>query len=119
MDNLTNYFTSDKKYQQGTVVMCGTTHEITAVNILGTIKLLGIADYYDHNISKQLVILMGRCKGQVVGRVNKGELLVSASTEGCAVRAGNNPTTGSVLGYSLEDKTSGGIELIDVLVCRM
>jgi len=66
------------------------------------------------------VALSGRVPCKVLGPVKKGDRLVTTDIEGVASSAGALPTSPySVLGRSLEDKTSMDIGLIEITVGRL
>jgi hypothetical protein len=67
--------------------------------------------------TRACVALIGRVPCWVVGRVKKGDMLTTASTPGCAVKA-MNPTLGAIIGKALEDKDYGEAGVIQVAVGR-
>jgi hypothetical protein len=56
------------------------------------------------------------CK--VVGKIRKGDLLVTSTIAGVAVAAGDNAKVGAVIGKSLENYDSDHIGIIEVAVGR-
>jgi len=54
----------------------------------------------------------------VVGIVQKGDMLISSSTQGFAVRS-TDPKVGTVIGKALENKTDAGEGVIEAVVGRV
>lgn len=106
-------FFSDSAYEEGTVVIFGGLYEITASTTVNDNHLAGVIAYSDENIAS--VVLLGRTKCKVVGRVKKGDLLTTANTTGCAVKA-IEPKLGAIVGKSLQDKDFGEAGLIEIVV---
>jgi hypothetical protein len=65
------------------------------------------------------VALQGRVPCKVVGVVERGDLIVASNINGCAEAWTNtvaDPRAGTIIGKSLENKTSLECELIEVIV---
>ena len=67
---------------------------------------------------KNQVALQGRVPCRVVGKIRKGDLLVTGVAMGTAVSAGTEAKTGTVIGKALQDYDSDHIGLIEVAVGR-
>jgi hypothetical protein len=63
------------------------------------------------------IALQGRVPCKVLGRVKKGDMLVTSAIEGYAVVA-TDPRVGTVIGKSLVDKDTDGKDIIEVVVGR-
>jgi len=61
------------------------------------------------------VALTGRVPCKVIGRVQKGDLLVTSGKPGYAI-VNNDPKVGTVIGKALENKTTDGDGVIEVVV---
>ena len=116
-------YTSDNSYEPGTVVAFGGTHEVTIAED-GTRKVAGVVSTNPAYLMNSCcpgeyvvaVALQGRVPVKVRGRIEKGDMLVSAGS-GFA-RADFNPILGSVIGKALED--FNGVEgVIEVVVGRL
>jgi hypothetical protein len=116
-------YKSDAQYEPGTVVAFGGTHEVTVAED-GTRKVAGVvstdpAYLMNSCCDSEFVVavaLQGRVPVKVRGKVEKGDMMVSAGS-GFA-RADFNPILGSVIGKALED--FNGIEgVIEVVVGRL
>jgi hypothetical protein len=64
------------------------------------------------------IALTGRVPCKVVGKVRKGDMLISSGAPGVAT-AEKNPAMGSVIGKALEDYDSQTIGVIEVVVGRI
>jgi len=122
--DLAEYYESDQEYRPGTVLVFGGTKEVTTSNILNDTRLAGVVTTNPAYImnreqtgTRACVALIGRVPCWVVGRVKKGDMLTTASTPGCAVKA-MNPTLGAIIGKALEDKDYGEAGVIQVAVGR-
>jgi len=116
-------YKSDAYYEPGTVVAFGGTHEVTIAED-GTRKVAGVvstdpAYLMNSCCDSEFVVavaLQGRVPVKVRGKVEKGDMMVSAGS-GFA-RADFNPILGSVIGKALED--FNGVEgVIEVVVGRL
>ena len=122
--DLAEYYEGDKDYKPGVVVVFGGDKEVTASGIMNDTRVAGVVTTNPAYIMNQeqkgikvCIALAGRVPCWVVGRVKKGDLLTTASTHGCAMKA-NNPTLGSIIGKALEDKDSGEAGVIQIAVGR-
>jgi len=125
---------ADAVYDPGTVVSFGGEKEITKSTTDADKKVAGVlsTDPYavmnsPHRQPELLdeyhppIALLGRVPTKVIGKVAKGDLMVSSSTEGHA-RAWNDendPKAGSVIGKSVEDKDTEEAGVIQVAVGRL
>jgi hypothetical protein len=64
------------------------------------------------------VALQGRVPTKVLGRVEKGDLLVTSARPGVAI-VDNDPKIGTIIGKALESKTDDGYGTIEVVVGRV
>jgi hypothetical protein len=67
---------------------------------------------------KTLVALQGRVPCRVVGKIRKGDLMVTSTIAGTAVSAGSEAKAGTIIGKALEDYDSDHIGTIEVAVGR-
>jgi hypothetical protein len=61
------------------------------------------------------IALQGRVPVKVIGRVQKGDLLVTSGRIGFAI-VNNDPKVGTVIGKALEAKTTDGDGVIEAVV---
>jgi hypothetical protein len=62
--------------------------------------------------------LQGRVPCRVVGKIQKGDLLVTSNIPGVAISAGEDAKVGTVVGKALKDYDSDHIGTIEVAVGR-
>ena len=64
------------------------------------------------------IALAGRVPCNVFGTCEKGDLMVTSDTDGCAVAwtESFSPPYGSVIGKALENKDTGNVGIIEVVV---
>jgi hypothetical protein len=67
---------------------------------------------------KNLVALQGRVPCKVVGKIKKGEMLVTSRIHGVAVAGGSDIKVGTVVGKALQDYDSDHIGTIEIAVGR-
>ena len=122
--DLAEYYEGDKEYKPGTVLVFGGDKEVTTTGQMNDTRLAGVVTTNPAYIMnseqtgiKVCIALAGRVPCWVVGRVKKGDMLTTATTWGCAVKA-NNPTIGAIIGKALEDKDSGEAGIIQIAVGR-
>jgi len=118
--DLAECYTADKDYVPGTVLIFGGDQEVTDSQVKGDPRVAGVVStnpsyimnsglQADHVVT---VALVGRVPTLVNGPVKKGDLMISdVDGRACAC---SNPTTGTVIGKSLEnfDGNNGVIEIV-------
>ena len=118
-------YSSDKQYTPGTVVVLGGIYEVTECTEYASRKVAGVVstdpallmnkDIIEPHVA---VALMGRVPCQIIGTVEKGDLLVTSERAGFAEAwkdADIDPRAGSIIGKALENKyieSEGVIEII-------
>ena len=113
-------FASDSAYAPGTVVALGGAEEITQVNEEGSDEVFGVISSLDQAAFKMnggagnddthpYIAMTGRVDVKVIGLVNKGDRLISASVPGYAKAATKAECTAfNVIGRALTSKTEAG-----------
>jgi hypothetical protein len=121
--DLAEKYQADEQYEPGTVVEFGGVFEVTLAaessrKVAGVISTnpayLMNSDLLGKNVVE--VALIGRVPVKIIGKVCKGDFLVSAGN-GFA-RAETEPKTGSIIGKSLED-SDGEKNIIEIAVGRI
>jgi hypothetical protein len=122
--DVAEYYEGDKEYEVGTVLVFGGDKEVTTSNKQGDTRVAGVvsntAAYVMYTACpglKNLVALTGRVPCKVVGKINKGDILVTAGIHGVAV-ASNDPKVGTIVGKAIENYDSDHIGTIQVAVGR-
>ena len=113
-------FASDSVYTPGTVVALGGAEEITQVNEEASDEVFGVVssleqaafkmnDGAGNNDTHPYIAMTGRVDVKVIGIVNKGDRLISASVPGYARAATKAECTAfNVIGRALTSKTTAG-----------
>jgi hypothetical protein len=122
--DLAEKYLPDAHYVPGTVVVFGGDKEITAAVQYMDKRIAGVVSTDPAYImnSEQAggipIALQGRVPCKVVGKIRKGDMLISSGAPGVAT-AEKNPAMGSVIGKALEDYDSQTIGVIEVVVGRI
>jgi hypothetical protein len=123
--DLAEYYEADKEYAVGTVLVFGGDKEVTLTNRKGDHRVAGVVSdnaalimNEDCQGEKVLVALQGRVPCRVVGKIEKGDLMVTSHIPGVAVSAGGNANAGTIIGKALENYESDHIGTIEVAVGR-
>lgn len=124
--DLAERYYADQPYEYGTVVKIGGTKEITATtteycaDVFGVISekpAYGMNSGAGDNITHPYVALSGRIPVRVIGKVNKGDRLVSSNVSGHAMSAGNAGVDWQyVIGRALEDKINNEAGIVEAVV---
>ena len=113
-------FASDSVYSPGTVVALGGAEEITQVNEEASDEVFGVVssleqaafkmnDGAGNNDTHPYIAMTGRVDVKVIGQVNKGDRLISASVPGYARAATKTECTAfNVIGRALTSKSTAG-----------
>ena len=123
--DLAEYYEGDREYEVGTVLVFGGDNEVTTSNIKGDTRVAGVvsdnaafAMYEACPGLKNLVALQGRVPCKVVGKIRKGDILVTSGIAGVAVAAGADVKVGTVVGKALKDYDSDHIGTLEIAVGR-
>jgi len=123
--DLAEYYEGDREYEVGTVLVFGGDKEVTVTNTKGDTRVAGVvsdnaafAMYEACPGLKNLVALQGRVPCKVVGKIRKGDILVTSGIAGVAVAAGADVKVGTVVGKALKDYDSDHIGTLEIAVGR-
>ena len=124
--DLAENYLADAQYEPGTVLVLGGDEEVTVVSEKGSRRVVGVVTTNPaHLMNSALegdhvvgIALQGRVPCKVLGRVQKGDLLVTAGREGYAC-VNNDPKVGTVIGKAVENKTDDGYGKVEVVVGRV
>lgn len=125
--DLAERYHADAVYEYGTVVKIGGEKEITATTkeycgeVFGVISdnpAYGMNSGAGKNETHPYVALSGRVPVRVVGKVSKGDRLVTSETKGYAMSAGSSAGVDwqFVIGRALEDKINEEPGIVEVVV---
>jgi hypothetical protein len=122
--DLAEYYEGDKEYEVGTVLVFGGDKEVTVANkhmdtrVAGVVSNTAAFVMYDACPGhKNLVALQGRVPCKVVGKIRKGDILVTSNIAGVAI-ASSDARVGTVIGKSLVNYDSDHIGTIEIAVGR-
>jgi hypothetical protein len=123
--DLAEYYEGDREYEVGTVLVFGGDKEVTTTTVKMDTRVAGVVSdtaAYTMNSAcpgyKNLIALQGRVKCKVVGRIRKGDILVTTGIPGVAGLPENQAQAGTIIGKSLQDYDSDHIGTIEVAVGR-
>ena len=120
--DLAEIYKADRDYAPGTVVKIGGAEEITQTTDAFDNEVFGVISenpaYLMNKDAEGLpVALTGRVQVKVIGKVKKGERLVSADMEGFAWGIGSDDYDArAIIGRSLEDKTDGESGMVEAVI---
>jgi len=121
--DLAENYTADAQYEPGTVVVFGGDAEVTVCTAKGDSKVAGVistnpAHLMNSHLEGDNIVelaLQGRVPCKVIGKVTKGDMLVTSAVPGYAI-VESTPGVGTVIGKALEDKLDGDRGTIEVVV---
>ena len=125
--DLAERYTADADYEPGTVVELGGEQEVTQTTRPRSVAIAGIvstdpAYLMNSDLENGVSIaLLGRVPCKVVGKINKGDILVSSMTPGHAEahKDLHNPPAGSAIGKAIGSKDDEDPGVVEVLVGRL
>jgi hypothetical protein len=123
--DLAEYYAADQTYIPGTVLDFGGDQEVTLASIESN-KLAGVvssepAYVMNGNLKADypvMIALVGRVPVRVTGKVNRGDMLISAGN-GLAKAATTMPKVGTVIGKAIANKLDEAEGTVEVLVGRL
>ena len=123
--DLAEYYEADKEYTVGTVLIFGGEKEVTISSTYADTRIAGVvsntAAYVMYDACpgiKTLIALQGRVPCKVVGKISKGDLLVTSNIPGVAISAKDSTRAGTIIGKALANFDSDHIGTIEVAVGR-
>ena len=123
--DLAEYYEGDKEYEVGTVLVFGGDKEVTISTTSEDRRVAGIVSdnaAYSMNGAcpglKNQIALQGRVPCKVVGKIAKGDILVTSDIPGVAKAADADVKVGTMIGKALATYDSDEIGVIEVSVGR-
>ena len=121
--DLAENYLADAPYDPGTVVVLGGEFEVTLTSAKGDRRVAGVvstdpAHLMNSNLEGENVVavaLTGRVPCKVLGKVAKGDILVTSAVPGYAI-VNNNPAYGTIIGKAVGTKDDDGKGTVEVLV---
>ena len=119
--DLAEIYSADADYEPGTVVKLGGSAEITQTENHADINVFGVIStnpaYLMNKDAEGLpVALTGRVPVKVIGKISKGDRLVSSDVPGLAWAQGESYDARAVIGRALQDKDDGDAGVIEAVV---
>ena len=120
--DMAEIYASDEDYEAGTVVKLGGSAEITQTESHADTDVFGVistAPAYLMNKDAEglAVALTGRVPVKVIGKIKKGERIVSSDVPGVAWALGEDDyDTRAIVGRALQDKDDGDAGIIEVAI---
>ena len=123
--DLAENYLADAEYEPGTVLIFGGAEEVTACLTKGDIRVAGVVSTYPAHLMNSTLTgdnvvalaLLGRVPCKVVGRVKKGDVLVTSAVPGYAI-VNNTPSIGTIIGKAVGEKNDDSRGLVEVVVGR-
>jgi len=124
--DLAENYIGDKKYEPGTVVVFGGSEEVTTTDQKGNFRIAGVvstdaAYLMNSGLEGDTVMpiaLQGRVPCKVIGKVEKGDMLVTSAISGYAM-VDNRPSIGTVIGKAVGTKDTSDKGIVEVVVGRV
>ena len=121
--DLAENYLGDADYEPGTVVVFGGEQEVTVCSAKGQTSAAGVVTTNpahlmnsglegDHIVG---IALQGRVPCKVIGKVNKGDMLVTSAVPGYAM-VNNDPAVGTVIGKAVGTKADQDRGIVEVVV---
>jgi hypothetical protein len=123
--DLAERYHADAEYEAGTAVKLGGVNEITQTTALAETDVFGIVSAEPAvgmnaaagtDVTHPYIALAGRVPAKVVGKVSKGQRLVTSDTAGHLQAVDEASDWRIVVGRALEDKTDDIAGLVEVVV---
>jgi len=119
-----NYF-ADKDYDEGTVMIFGGNMEITESTKMNDTRVAGVISTNPaHLMNTKMhgdtvfpLALQGRVPCKVIGKVEKGDIIVTSSVPGYGM-VNNTATAGTIIGKAVGDKKTHDKGTVEVVVGR-
>ena len=123
--DLAEYYSADKDYAPGTVLIFGGDAEVTESTLGNDHRVAGVVTTnpaYTMNTelegTRACIALQGRVPVKVLGMIKKGDLITTSAIPGYACKA-MTPQVGTIIGKALADKLDPGRGIIEVAVGRL
>ena len=124
--DLAENYLGDANYEPGTVLVFGGNAEVTVCAAKGDRKVAGVVSTNPaHLMNSALegdnvvaVALQGRVPCKVIGKVAKGDILVTSAVPGYAI-VDNDPRVGTVIGKAVGTKDDADRGVVEIVVGRV
>ena len=121
--DLAEKYATDVEYEPGTVVVFGGVAEITECTEYNSPRVAGVistdpAYMMNSEADGQYVALRGRVPCKVVGKVRKGDVLITSNVPGCATASDQPHFVGVAcfVGKAITSKDTDGVGIVEIMV---
>ena len=123
--DLAENYLGDAQYEPGTVLVFGGDQEVTVTNQKSDRRVAGIVTTDPAHLMNSMLrgdfvvglALQGRVPCKVLGKVSKGDILVTSAIPGYAI-VDNDPRVGTVVGKAVGTKSDDSRGYVEVVVGR-
>jgi hypothetical protein len=124
--DLAENYLADDHYEPGTVLIFGGKNEVTVTSIKSNRRVAGVVSTEPAHLMNSALegdhvvalALQGRVPCKVLGRVNKGDMLVTSAVPGYAI-VDNDPKVGTVIGKAVTNKNDDSKGWVEIVVGRV
>ena len=124
--DLAENYLADADYEEGTVLVFGGDAEVSITTTKGNTRVAGVvstnpAHLMNSNLEGEhvsAIALQGRVPCKVLGKVAKGDMLVTSAIPGYAI-VNNSPGVGQVIGKAVGTKDDDSKGTVEVVVGRV
>jgi len=121
--DLAENYLGDADYEPGTVVVFGGDAEVTVCTAKGQTSVAGVVTTNPAHLMNSALegdnvvglALQGRVPCKVIGRVAKGDMLITSAVPGYAI-VNNDPAVGTVIGKAITEKVDQDRGIVEVVV---
>jgi hypothetical protein len=123
--DLAENYLADSEYDPGTVLIFGGEHEVTITDKKGDRRVAGVVSSEPAHLMNSALegnnvialALQGRVPCKVLGKVNKGDTLVTSAIPGYAI-VDNDPRNGTIIGKAVGEKLDDSKGIVEIVVGR-
>jgi hypothetical protein len=123
--DLAENYLADEEYEAGTVLIFGGSYEITTTTTKGDYRAAGVVSTNPAHLMNSglegnnvtALALQGRVPCKVIGKVQKGDIIVTGGAAGYGC-VNNNPAPGTMIGKAVGVKETDGRGTVEVVVGR-
>jgi len=124
--DLAENYLADQTYEPGTVLIFGGEYEVTVTDKKGDRRAAGVVSSEPAHLMNSALegdnvialALQGRVPCKVLGKVNKGDTLVTSAIPGYAI-VDNDPRNGTIIGKAVSEKADDAKGLVEIVVGRV
>lgn len=124
--DLAENYLADADYEPGTVLVFGGNQEVTVTATRGDRRVAGVVTTHPAHLMNSTLVgeyvtglaLQGRVPVKVIGKVNKGDTIVTSAIPGYGI-VDQDPKVGTIIGKAVAIKNDDGRGIVEVVVGRV